>query len=106
MLYKVISRQLLRLPKVQLRVHCDSARCQCTLVSSQILHEDGIRNHFMDKESPRILITGGLGQLGTPLAQAFRSKFGRDSTILSDIIKPKKETFDSGKKEHYIFDNR
>lgn len=37
---------------------------------------------------PRILITGGLGQLGSGLARELRKKYGRDRVILTDILKP------------------
>lgn len=39
-------------------------------------------------EPPRILITGGLGQLGRGLAARLRAKYGRSSVILTDILKP------------------
>ena len=32
----------------------------------------------------RILITGGLGQIGVELARDLRAKYGRDNVILSD----------------------
>lgn len=47
-------------------------------------------------ESPRILITGGLGQLGTALAKQLRVRYGQDNVILSDIVKPSKETVAGG----------
>ncbi|XP_046712069.1 L-threonine dehydrogenase 2 isoform X2 [Silurus meridionalis] len=47
-------------------------------------------------ESPRVLITGGLGQLGVGLAQMLRQQFGRENVILSDIRKPPAEVFDMG----------
>ncbi|XP_012274100.1 L-threonine 3-dehydrogenase, mitochondrial [Orussus abietinus] len=40
------------------------------------------------RKSPRILITGGLGQLGIECAKCLRKIYGRDNVILSDIIKP------------------
>ncbi|XP_055693560.1 L-threonine 3-dehydrogenase, mitochondrial [Lutzomyia longipalpis] len=49
---------------------------------------------------PRILITGGLGQLGTECAKLLRSHFGKESVILSDIIKPSQAIVESGP---YIF---
>ncbi|KAK2843847.1 hypothetical protein Q7C36_012062 [Tachysurus vachellii] len=47
-------------------------------------------------DSPRILITGGLGQLGVGLAQMLRQQFGRENVILSDIKKPSAEVYDMG----------
>lgn len=41
-----------------------------------------------------------MGQLGTACARLLRSKYGRESVILSDIIKPKQEIFEAGP---YIF---
>ena len=45
---------------------------------------------------PRVLITGGLGQLGTGLARELRKLHGAESVILSDIIKPDQEELDKG----------
>ena len=45
----------------------------------------------------QILISGGLGQLGTGLAKLLRTKYGTDNIILSDIIRPKKDILDNGK---------
>ncbi|KAJ8333104.1 hypothetical protein SKAU_G00420000 [Synaphobranchus kaupii] len=48
------------------------------------------------QETPRVLITGGLGQLGVGLAQLLRKQYGTDNVILSDIKKPPVEVFNSG----------
>ncbi|XP_041069472.1 L-threonine 3-dehydrogenase, mitochondrial-like [Carcharodon carcharias] len=45
---------------------------------------------------PRILITGGLGQLGFGLAKFLRKSFGRNNVILSDIRKPAAEVLENG----------
>ncbi|KAM5264097.1 L-threonine 3-dehydrogenase, mitochondrial-like [Ctenodactylus gundi] len=45
---------------------------------------------------PRVLITGGLGQLGVGLAKLLRKRFGKDNVILSDIKKPPDHIFHSG----------
>lgn len=47
-------------------------------------------------DNPRILITGSLGQLGTGLAKALRQKYGLDNVIMSDILKPTRDIFESG----------
>lgn len=47
-------------------------------------------------EHPKILITGGLGQLGRALAGALRGKYGRESVILSDIKKPEPSVLQEG----------
>jgi len=52
--------------------------------------------HNKEGEPPRVLITGGLGQLGMGLASLLRGKYGRDNIILSDIIRPNKEIIDDG----------
>lgn len=43
---------------------------------------------------------GGLGQLGIECAELLRTNFGRESVILSDIIKPSQAVVNSGP---YIF---
>jgi len=48
------------------------------------------------KESPRILITGSLGQLGRGLAKILREKYGRDNVIMSDIAKASWDVLESG----------
>ncbi|XP_034433054.1 L-threonine dehydrogenase 2 isoform X2 [Hippoglossus hippoglossus] len=48
------------------------------------------------QEHPRVLITGGLGQLGVGLAQSLRKLYGRENVILSDIKKPPPHVFTSG----------
>ncbi|XP_015589040.1 L-threonine 3-dehydrogenase, mitochondrial isoform X3 [Cephus cinctus] len=45
---------------------------------------------------PRILITGGLGQLGTECAKLLRKNYGSDNVILTDIIKPTDEHLENG----------
>lgn len=35
--------------------------------------------------TPRILITGGLGQIGVELCELLRTKYGKSNVILSDI---------------------
>ncbi|XP_030643071.1 L-threonine dehydrogenase 2 [Chanos chanos] len=47
-------------------------------------------------ETPRVLITGGLGQLGVGLARMLRQQYGTENVILSDIKKPPTEVFKSG----------
>ncbi|KAG7241058.1 hypothetical protein INR49_026089 [Caranx melampygus] len=41
-----------------------------------------------DTDHPKVLITGGLGQLGVGLAKLLRRRFGKNNVILSDIRKP------------------
>ncbi|CAH0726484.1 unnamed protein product, partial [Brenthis ino] len=53
-----------------------------------------------NKKPPKILITGGLGQLGVECAKYLRGKYGRENVILSDIIKPTTEVIKDGP---YIF---
>ncbi|XP_075411812.1 L-threonine 3-dehydrogenase, mitochondrial [Tenrec ecaudatus] len=51
---------------------------------------------FSETDHPRVLITGGLGQLGVGLANLLRKRFGKDNVILSDIRKPPNHIFHSG----------
>ncbi|XP_044742821.1 L-threonine 3-dehydrogenase, mitochondrial [Chrysoperla carnea] len=51
-------------------------------------------------DKPKILITGGLGQLGIETAKLLRSLLGNDNVILSDIIKPQASVSANGP---YIF---
>lgn len=45
---------------------------------------------------PRVLITGGLGQLGSGLAKQLRSRYGQESVILSDIKMPTSQILEQG----------
>ncbi|XP_074637506.1 L-threonine 3-dehydrogenase, mitochondrial-like isoform X1 [Acropora palmata] len=58
----------------------------------------GIRSIYttIKKESPRILITGSLGQLGRGLAKILRDRYGRDNVIMSDIAKASWDVLQSG----------
>ncbi|XP_075333282.1 L-threonine 3-dehydrogenase, mitochondrial-like isoform X2 [Odontesthes bonariensis] len=47
-------------------------------------------------DQPKILITGGLGQLGVGLAKLLRRQFGKNNVILSDIRKPPSHVYDNG----------
>uniref|UniRef100_A0A6A7FUK8 L-threonine 3-dehydrogenase, mitochondrial n=2 Tax=Hirondellea gigas TaxID=1518452 RepID=A0A6A7FUK8_9CRUS len=58
------------------------------------------RHYHPNGDPPRILITGSLGQLGTGLAALLRKKYGDESVIMSDIVKPTKEIWQSGP---YVF---
>uniref|UniRef100_A0A2K5K8J2 NAD-dependent epimerase/dehydratase domain-containing protein n=1 Tax=Colobus angolensis palliatus TaxID=336983 RepID=A0A2K5K8J2_COLAP len=51
---------------------------------------------FPGTDHPRVLITGGLGQLGVGLANLLRKRFGKDNVVLSDIRKPPDHVFHSG----------
>ncbi|XP_044911593.1 L-threonine 3-dehydrogenase, mitochondrial isoform X2 [Felis catus] len=51
---------------------------------------------FSGTDQPRVLITGGLGQLGVGLANFLRKRFGKDNVILSDIRKPPDHIFHGG----------
>ncbi|XP_054843999.1 L-threonine 3-dehydrogenase, mitochondrial-like isoform X2 [Eublepharis macularius] len=51
---------------------------------------------FSETDHPRVLITGGLGQLGVGLAKLLRKRFGKNNVILSDIRKPPDSVFYSG----------
>ncbi|XP_067880210.1 L-threonine dehydrogenase [Heterodontus francisci] len=51
---------------------------------------------FAESDHPRVLITGGLGQLGVGLSNLLRKRFGKNNVILSDIRKPPDHVFHSG----------
>ncbi|XP_004915001.2 L-threonine 3-dehydrogenase, mitochondrial isoform X1 [Xenopus tropicalis] len=51
---------------------------------------------FSETDHPRVLITGGLGQLGVGLAKLLRKRYGKNNVILSDIRKPPDSVFYSG----------
>ncbi|XP_042177284.1 L-threonine 3-dehydrogenase, mitochondrial-like isoform X2 [Oncorhynchus tshawytscha] len=51
---------------------------------------------FSETDHPKVLITGGLGQLGVGLAKRLRKRFGNKNVILSDIRKPPSHVFYSG----------
>ncbi|XP_014616838.1 PREDICTED: L-threonine 3-dehydrogenase, mitochondrial isoform X2 [Polistes canadensis] len=67
-----------------------------TKKNSIISSNNLLRNISDTKRSPRILITGGLGQLGTECAKLLRKNYGKDNVILSDIIKPTEENLANG----------
>ncbi|KAL6115384.1 uncharacterized protein ACO6RY_00243 [Pungitius sinensis] len=49
-----------------------------------------------DADPPKVLITGGLGQLGVGLAKLLRRRFGKSNVILSDIRKPPSHVYHNG----------
>ncbi|GAB1605476.1 L-threonine 3-dehydrogenase, mitochondrial-like [Argonauta hians] len=53
-------------------------------------------NHHGEEETQKVLITGSLGQLGSGLARVMRKKYGNDSVIMSDIVKPDKSVYKEG----------
>ncbi|XP_070494134.1 L-threonine 3-dehydrogenase, mitochondrial [Chironomus tepperi] len=75
-------------------IRITSLLCRPLFINGQILRQ------FSSQRPPKILITGGLGQLGTQCARLLRSKYGKNNVILSDIIKPKEEIVEEGP---YIF---
>ncbi|XP_021946627.1 L-threonine 3-dehydrogenase, mitochondrial isoform X2 [Folsomia candida] len=54
------------------------------------------RSISTEQTSPRILITGSLGQLGSGLAVILREKYGKENIITSDIRKPSSEIASRG----------
>lgn len=64
--------------------------------SSREIRKPGINRSYTTERSPRILITGGLGQLGTECAKLLRKHYGSENVILSDIIKPTEENLSNG----------
>lgn len=70
------------------------------LLNKQVLPACLAIRHFhpldINGNCPTVLITGGLGQLGTGLAKLLRSKYGRNNVIMSDIIKAPQHILDAG----------
>ncbi|CAJ1087057.1 L-threonine 3-dehydrogenase%2C mitochondrial-like isoform X2 [Xyrichtys novacula] len=70
-----------------------------TSTSQQLPAFRGTQSSFCantDSDNPRVLITGGLGQLGVGLAELLRQRFGQNNVILSDIRKPSYHVYHSG----------
>ncbi|KAM3857072.1 L-threonine 3-dehydrogenase, mitochondrial-like [Diretmus argenteus] len=69
-------------------------------ISSSPLQEptDGRTNpsSCTETDHPKVLITGGLGQLGVGLAKLLRRRFGKNNVILSDIRKPPNDVYHNG----------
>ncbi|XP_058809185.1 L-threonine 3-dehydrogenase, mitochondrial [Phymastichus coffea] len=59
---------------------------------------DTTQSRHFDRNAklPRILITGGLGQLGTECAKLLRKNYGDENVVLSDIIKPTDDALMNG----------
>ncbi|XP_039732005.1 inactive L-threonine 3-dehydrogenase, mitochondrial-like [Pteropus medius] len=51
---------------------------------------------FLERDQPRVFITGSLGQPGAGLANFLRKQYEKDNVILSDIRKPSDHIFHSG----------
>jgi len=66
-------------------------RLSASLMTSQKRHQSSGA-----LEPKRIVITGGLGQLGLALASKLRGIYGRDNVLLTDIRKPNTEALESG----------
>merc|ERR550532_868549 len=64
------------------------------LASIRLLQQS--RRHASTSNPPRVLITGGLGQLGTGLARELRAMHGAESVVLSDIVRPDDELLQKG----------
>ncbi|KAH8256147.1 hypothetical protein KR026_009173 [Drosophila bipectinata] len=70
------------------------------IISQLLLQRRSVHQIPVQGRPPKILITGGLGQLGIECAKLLRTQYGSHNVILSDIIKPSKEVTDNGP---YIF---
>ncbi|KAJ2598896.1 hypothetical protein GGF39_002457 [Coemansia sp. RSA 1721] len=54
------------------------------------------RRLYSTARSPRVLVTGSLGQLGTTMVNTLRTKFGSENVVASDIKKPAPEQRSTG----------
>merc|ERR1711971_1366212 len=75
-------------PRTRMRFH--------RLFARQALSKYLSRRHASTSNPPRVLITGGLGQLGTGLARELRAMHGAESVVLSDIVRPDDELLQKG----------
>ncbi|KAJ8687035.1 hypothetical protein QAD02_022829 [Eretmocerus hayati] len=57
-------------------------------LSVKTTERDQDRFQVRNGRAPRVLITGGLGQLGMECAKLLRKNYGDENVILSDIVKP------------------
>jgi len=65
-------------------------------LASTRLSQHQSKRHASTSNPPRVLITGGLGQLGTGLARELRAMHGAESVVLSDIVRPDDELLQKG----------
>lgn len=72
-----------------------------TFLKSSIASSASVRSAATKKASPRVLITGGLGQVGTDLATVLRKKYGNDHVVVTDIRKPGEGVLSEGP-YHYL----
>ncbi|XP_063322728.1 L-threonine 3-dehydrogenase, mitochondrial-like isoform X1 [Pelmatolapia mariae] len=77
--------------------HAGNRPPRCVMQTTSAVH--GVRTHASsctDGDKPKVLITGGLGQLGVGLAKSLRRRFGKFNVILSDIRKPPNHVYNNG----------
>ncbi|KAL3999349.1 CASK-interacting protein [Sarotherodon galilaeus] len=77
--------------------HAGNRPPHCVMQTTSAVH--GVRTHASscsDGDKPKVLITGGLGQLGVGLAKSLRRRFGKFNVILSDIRKPPNHVYNNG----------
>ncbi|XP_026015897.1 L-threonine 3-dehydrogenase, mitochondrial-like isoform X1 [Astatotilapia calliptera] len=77
--------------------HAGNRPPRCVVQTTSAAH--GVRTHASsctDSDKPKVLITGGLGQLGVGLAKSLRRRFGKFNVILSDIRKPPNHVYKNG----------
>jgi len=59
-----------------------------TAAVSKFIEKRTLYSASISKPAPRVLITGGLGQLGLSLAKVMRSRYGAENVLLTDIRRP------------------
>ncbi|XP_062379389.1 L-threonine 3-dehydrogenase, mitochondrial-like [Sardina pilchardus] len=98
-----MARALSKLVRHALRTHgcgCESVSVSVrsiTFSPRQVTSDAGFHSvSFSETDHPKVLITGGLGQLGVGLAKMLRRQFGKNNVILSDIRKPPSEVYHNG----------
>jgi len=69
--------------------------------SNKALISNITRHASTNNDGPRILITGGLGQLGTSLADVFTQKYGKNTVVVTDINTPNEQFLNKGLEYKY-----
>ncbi|XP_031148059.1 L-threonine 3-dehydrogenase, mitochondrial-like isoform X2 [Sander lucioperca] len=74
-----------------------SPQCSAKRLSSAVRGiSSSLQQSCTDTDHPKVLITGGLGQLGVGFAKLLRRQFGKNNVILSDIRKPPNHVYHNG----------
>src|SRR5689334_19184165 len=89
-------RSFLNQKKISTKTKTTAAWQRCFPVTSRTVDQGWSQQRTFgttdDNRPPnRILITGGLGQIGTELTRRLRGLYGHDKVIVTDVLKPSVE---------------